>query len=77
MVFHNLWKEKKANCAQSAKIVRKYKTFFERVVENHVENVDKNNDPFPHESVEKEKQRATSLFGDFWKPKIGIFTIIF
>ena len=54
-VFHNLWKEKMEICEKKSKNVRKYKTFSKLLVENHVENVDKNTDIFPHESVEKKK----------------------
>ena len=55
MVFHNLWKEKMAIYEKKSKKVRKCKTFSKRVVENHVESVDKNTDVFPHECVEKKK----------------------
>ena len=67
MVFHNLWKEKMVIGEQRAKKVRKYKDFFKRCVENHVENVDKKPDIFPQKSVEKKNEEEISCFGDCWK----------
>ena len=77
MVFHNLWKEKMENCAQSAKKVRICKAFFKCVVENYVESVDKATDSFPQKYVEKKKRRSISLFGDSWKRIVGILDIFF
>jgi hypothetical protein len=44
-------------------------------VENHVGSVDKKTDAFPHKSVEKKNQGFISLFGELWKPLIGILII--
>ena len=53
MVFHKLWKEKMAIYEKKSKKVRKSKGFFKKIVENHVENVDKKRGIFPQKCVEK------------------------
>ena len=75
MVFHNLWKEKMVIGEQRAKKVRKYKDFFKRCVENHVENVDKNL-IFFHKNLWKRKTKKKSPFlGIFGKTLVGNFDI--
>ncbi len=60
-------------CVKKSKKVRKSKGFFKRLVENHVGNVDKNEDLFPQKCVEKKKRRQISVFGNLWKSDARIF----
>jgi len=54
-------------CVKKSKKVREFKGFFKRYVENHVGNVDKNEDVFPQKCVEKKNRRKIPVFGDLWK----------
>ncbi len=69
MVFHILWKEKTADFGDIPKIFSKYTILSPKVVENHVDNVEKRHACFPQNHVENEKHRWISNFGNRWKTK--------
>lgn len=69
MVFHILWKEKMVHLRIILKMFDKYKRFYLKVVENPVDNVEKNFFSFPQIHVENLKNYKISSFGNEWKKK--------
>ena len=72
MVFHNLWKEKMAIYEKKSKKVRKSKGFFKKIVENHVDNVDKKRGIFPQKCVEKNNGAKFPILNEYMDIR-GVF----
>lgn len=69
MVFHILWKAKTGHFGDIPKIFSEYKVLSPKVVENHVDNVEKIPFCFPQNDVENRKNAEISIFGNQWKTK--------